>query len=76
MQPQSGTVTLLQGAWKSGTSEYEFGHNSAPSVELSNAPADANFRRWTMLHDGNDYRFFCFRGSSDCVLYQFAFDGR
>merc|ERR1712023_601211 len=75
MQPQASGITLVQGAWLAGSNQYPFGHNSAPSVAVTGAPADANFRRWSMLHDGSDYRLFCFRSSSDCVLYQFAYDG-
>lgn len=54
---------------------YEYGHNSIPNIPISGAPADANFRRWAMLHDGSAYRLYTFKGSTRDTLYQFSWDG-
>ena len=66
---------LNQGAWVPGTDEYRFAHNSIPVIPITGAPADANFARWAMLHDGADYRLYLFRGSFSDTLYQFAWNG-
>lgn len=68
-------TTLIQGAWVPGTDEYRFGHASIPRMPVTGAPADANFARSAMLHDGVDYRLYAFRGSSRDTLYQFAWNG-
>ena len=44
-------------------------------VEITNAPKDADWTRWAMLHDGTDYRLYCFKQGTNNTLYQFAFDG-
>ncbi len=67
--------SVNQGAWVSGTDEYRFGHDSIPNIPITGAPADTNFARWAMLHDGSDYRLYAFRGSSSDTLYQFAWNG-
>ena len=66
---------LNQGAWVPGTSNYEYGYNSIPTIPITGAPADANFNRWGMLHDGQAYRLYAFKGSTRDTFYQFAFDG-
>lgn len=67
--------SLNQGAWVPGTDEYRFGYNSIPTIPITGAPADTNFARCAMLHDGLDYRFYAFRGSTRDSLYQFAWNG-
>jgi hypothetical protein len=67
--------SLNQGAWVAGTTRYEYGYHSIPNIPITGAPADANLARWGMLHDGTDYRLYCFQGSSSDTLYQFAWDG-
>lgn len=67
--------TLNQGAWVAGTTTYRFGHNSIPRIPVTGAPADTNFARWAMLHDGSAYRLYAFRDSTTDTLYQFAWDG-
>jgi hypothetical protein len=68
-------VSLNQGAWVSGSDKYEYGYNSIPNIPVTGAPADANFRRWSMLHDGSAYRLYVFRGSTRDTLYQFSWNG-
>ncbi len=68
-------ASVNQGAWIPGTSKYEFGYNSIPTIPITGAPADTNFARWAMLHDGRDYRMYCFKGSTRDTLYQFAWNG-
>jgi hypothetical protein len=66
---------IYQGAWVPGTTKYEYGFRSIRRIPITGAPADANLARWGMLHDGLDYRLYCFRGSSNDTLYQFAWNG-
>lgn len=68
-------VSVNQGAWVPGSDNYHYGYNSLPNLPITGAPADANFRRWSVLHDGTLYRLYAFRGSSRDTLYQFAWDG-
>lgn len=67
--------SVNQGAWIPGTTTYEFGYHSIPNIPITGAPADTNFARWAMLHDGSAYRMYFFRGSTSDTLYQFAWDG-
>lgn len=67
------TDTLYQFAWDGGT--YTYGHNSIPEVKITGIPADADMNRFTMLHDGSAYRFYCFKKDSRDIIYQFAWDG-
>ena len=67
--------SINQAAFIEGTSTYRFGYNSIPNIAITGAPADTNFRRWSMLHDGKDYRMYFFKGSSRDKLYQFAWNG-
>lgn len=68
-------LSLNQGAWVSGSDKYEYGYNSIPNIPITGAPADANFRRWSMLHDGSAYRLYVFKGSTRDTLYQFSWNG-
>ncbi len=68
-------TSVNQAAWVPGTNTYRFGHESIDKIPVTGAPADTNFRRWAMLHDGSNYRMYCFRGSTRNTLYQFAWNG-
>lgn len=67
--------SVNQGAWVSGTNNYQFGHNSIPNIPITGAPADTNFARFAMLHDGNAYRMYFFKGSTSDTIYQFSWNG-
>lgn len=68
--------SVNQAAYVPGTTSYRFGHNSIPNIPITGAPSDTNFRRWAMLHDGNAYRMYFFKGSTNNKLYQFSWDGK
>ena len=72
--PRADAVELRQASWVEGTSTYRFGYQSTPSIPVRGAPADTDWARWAMLHDGLDYRLYAFRRDSDTELYQFAYD--
>jgi hemin uptake protein HemP len=67
-------TTLYQAAWVAGTSDYRFGHDSIPTLSVTQFPADADWSRWTMLHDGAEYRYYVFRSGSGTNFYQGAFN--
>lgn len=67
--------SINQAAYVPNSTSYRFGFNSIPNIPITGAPADANLRRWAMLHDGSDYRLYCFKGSSNNKIYQFAWNG-
>jgi hypothetical protein len=68
-------AAVNQGAWIPGTDTYEYGYNSIPTIQITGAPSDTNFARWGMLWDGNTYRMYFFKGSTNNTLYQFGYDG-
>lgn len=49
-------ATSLNQAAYAGGDICNFGHNSIPNIPLSGAPADTDYSRWSMLHDGSTYR--------------------
>lgn len=66
--------SLNQAAFKSGTTQYQYGHNSIPNMFITGAPTDTDGNRWAMLHDGSTYRLYFFKAESDDTLYQFAYN--
>lgn len=54
-------ASLNQSAWVPNTSNYEYGHNSIPNMQITGAPADADWSRWAMLHDKSAYRLYAFK---------------
>ncbi len=68
------TPSLNQAAYRSGSSNYVFGLNSIPNIKLAKAPADTDYSRWAMLHDGSRYRLYFFKQSSNTQIYQFAYN--
>lgn len=72
MRSKSDPKKLHQFSWN-GT-KYEYGHNSIPVLKLTGGPADTDYSRWAMLHDGADYRYYAFQAGSATVFYQFAFN--
>lgn len=49
---------FYQASFNSAASEYQFGFNSIPVLNLINAPANSNFSSFAMLHDRSYYRFY------------------
>lgn len=67
-------ASLNQSSWVPNTSNYEYGHNSIPNMQITGAPADTDWSRWAMLHDKTDYRLYAFKKGSKDTFYQFAFN--
>ena len=65
---------LYQFGFNPASSNYEFGHNSIPTIEVTNAPNDTDWSRWGMLHDGQAYRLYAFQIGSNVEFYQAAFN--
>lgn len=56
-------------------SEYAFGAKDAfKQIKITGFPCDADLFRWDMLHDGENYRFYCFSLGSNSLIYQGAFN--
>lgn len=66
-------TALNQAAYEGGVT-YRYGHNSIPKIVFTGAPADTDFTRSAMLHDGSTYRLYFFKQGSDDTLYQFGFN--
>jgi len=43
---------------------------------IADAPANADYTRWAMLHDGAVYRLYLFKQNTNDTLYQFSFNAR
>lgn len=67
-------ASLNQAAFNPASNSYVFGYRSIPNMAIANAPADTDWQRWAMLHDGATYRLYFFRQGSADTLYQFAFN--
>lgn len=65
---------LEQAAYRPGTSEYEYGYRSVPTVGIEGAPTDADFSRWAMLHDGSRYHLYVMAFGTNARIYDFAYD--
>lgn len=70
----STSAAIHQFAYNRSSGDYEYGYNSIPVMDITGAPADADFDRWGMLHDGSVYRFYAFKGTLDDQMYQFGFN--
>jgi hypothetical protein len=67
--------TLLQFVRLPGTDVFRWNvANHIPRIAVVGFPADTDWARWDMLHDGVDFRFYAFQGDSDDRLYQGAFN--
>lgn len=69
---------LLQCAYdenEGGSGSFIFGYRSIPEIPIVKAPADTDWNRWAMLHDGLVYRLYFMKEGSSNTLYPFGFDG-
>ena len=76
MRDRSDPRRLHQFAYNASSGDYEYGYRSISGIDTTGAPADADFSRWAMLHDGTTYRQYVAKSGSADTLYQFGFDGR
>src|ERR1700754_2870147 len=67
--------SVNQAAWVPSSANYQFGYNSIPNIPITGAPADTNWRRWSMLYDGSVYRMYFFKGGTRDTLYQVGWNG-
>jgi hypothetical protein len=61
---------LYQAAWVPGSTNYQFGYDSIPQIPVTGFPADTDYSRWNMLHDGSAYRIYFMKLGSNSILYQ------
>jgi hypothetical protein len=64
----------LNQAGYSGGSVYRFAFNSTPNIPFINAPADTDYSRYAILHDGVKYRLYFFKKGSSDTIYQFSYN--
>lgn len=70
-----GSPTVLyQFGFNKATGNYEYGYNSIPTLNVTGAPPDTDWHRWSMLFDGSDYRLYAFKVGSNDTFYQFAYN--
>ncbi|NER34095.1 MAG: hypothetical protein F6J93_08640 [Oscillatoria sp. SIO1A7] len=67
--------SVNQAVYVPGTNIYKFLTDASGNLPITGAPADTNWRRWSMLHDGGDYRMYFFKSHTSNKLYQFGWDG-
>lgn len=56
--------------YKAEKNMYSFDRKITITGEFS----DADWNRWAMLNDGDEYRLYCFRRDSKNTIYQFGYD--
>ena len=66
--------SLNQAAYVSGTSTYRFGHRSIRNMVIADAPSDADYTRWAMLHDGSVYQLYLGKTGNEDAMYQFGYN--
>ncbi len=74
---QLGNPTqLYQFVWDSEANQYTPGPNPESSqLKISGFPDDTDWSRWSMLHDGENYRIYAFKLGSNNEIYQGAWNG-
>jgi hypothetical protein len=63
---------LLQAVYNG--SEYEFGYQCIPEIEIKGAPQDVDWSNWSILHDGENYRLYFMPVGKKDRLYQFGYN--
>ncbi|MEM7698282.1 MAG: hypothetical protein AAF236_07760 [Verrucomicrobiota bacterium] len=76
LQDASDCSLLYQFGFNRSSETYDYGYDSIPQLRVAGIPRDADWSRWMMLHDGNDYRFYVFRANSITEFYQAGYDPR
>lgn len=74
MRSVSSDTKIHQFGFNSSTSDYEYGFNSIPVLDITGGPADADYDRWAMLHDGTTYRYYAFSLTLATAFYQFGYN--
>lgn len=67
-------TVLYQFGFNRSTNHYEYGYNSIPALNVTGAPGDTDFHRWSMLFDGSTYRLYAFKVGSVDTFYQFGYN--
>ncbi|WP_214408986.1 hypothetical protein [Sphaerisporangium fuscum] len=62
-------TVLYQFVYVPGTTTYQWSYaNYIPTLKVTGFPADTDWSRWTMLHDGSAYRIYAFHyGENDQI---------
>jgi hypothetical protein len=71
----SDNFSLYQCGYNFYQEKYEYGYESIPEIQITNAPSDVDLRSWSMLFDGETYRLYFTSKTNKNKLYQFGFDG-
>jgi hypothetical protein len=75
LRSKTNSAKIHQFVFRSDLATYEYGYgNAIPAMDITGAPADTDFSRWAMLHDGSAYRLYAFQHGSDDDFYQFAYN--
>lgn len=76
LRDRNNPTVLYQFVWSYESLSYDFGEPDVyPELNIKDFPADTDWSRWSMLHDGEFYRFYAFRLGSQTEIYQGAWDG-
>ena len=67
--------SVNQAVYVPGTNIYRFLTDASRKLPITGEPDDTNWRRWSMLHDENNYRMYFFKSNTRNKLYQFGWDG-
>lgn len=64
---------VYQFGWNGST--YQYGYRSIPSIPIIGAPFDTDKSRWSMLHDGQNFRLYFAKNGVTDKLYHFSWNG-
>ncbi|MES2670690.1 MAG: hypothetical protein V4673_09775 [Pseudomonadota bacterium] len=67
-------TTLYQAAFVPGSTTYQFGYNSIPSLPVTGFPENSDWSRWAMLSDGSAYRIYVMQLGSNTALHQGSYN--
>ncbi|AUX43540.1 uncharacterized protein SOCE26_049900 [Sorangium cellulosum] len=73
--PHSANPPSLNQLTADASFNYKYGIQQPFNIPIRGAPKDADLTRWSLLFDGQTYRFCCFQGTTTDALYAFAYDG-
>ena len=68
-------ISLDQAVYDASTQAYQFGTSTLPNIKTANAPADTDWSRWAMLHNGTSFKLFAMKRNTTNTLYQFVYNG-
>ena len=75
LRPLGAPVNVIQFVFNDESEAYEYNPAVNPDWPITGTPVDADWNGWGMLHDGEFYRMYTWKGGTNHTqIYQAAFD--